>query len=104
MNHDLKEKLEEAIELAVFDAYGDCNTIDGVSVAGALGYYYGGYIATNVSDYPRGVSELKADTDLKEMGIKITHIEWSRDEEYIDGERDIRIWFTLNEQGNYIRQ
>lgn len=95
MNHDLKEKLEEAFEFAIFDAYGDCNTIDGVSVDGDE-YYYGGYIATNVSLNPRGVREIKADTHLKEMGIKITHIEWSRDEEYVDGERDIRIWFTLN--------
>ena len=93
MGDKVKEKLEEAIELAVFDAYGDCNTIDGVSVDGDE-YMYGGYIANRVSLYPNAVREIKA--DLKEVGIKVTHIEWSRDEEYVDGERDIRIWFTYS--------
>ena len=54
-------------ELSVFRAYGDCNTIDGVSVGSEDGVL-GGYIATRVGQYPRGVREIKIDTNLKEIG------------------------------------
>tara|TARA_B100001029_G_C14823017_1_gene318714 strand:- start:117 stop:413 length:297 start_codon:yes stop_codon:yes gene_type:complete len=97
MNQDLKEKLEEAFELAVFDAYGDCQTIDGVGSWVGETYYYGGFISEGEDRLnPRGKSELKKDTDLKEMGISISQIETNKDEEYLRGEMDIYIYFTLN--------
>lgn len=93
MDDKSKEKLEEAIDLALFSAYGSCNTIDGVNHIREDEYYYGGFISNGDDPLnPRGIRELKA--DLKEMGIKITNVEWSRDEEYLCGERDIRVHFT----------
>jgi hypothetical protein len=97
MNHDLKEKLAEAFESAILYAYGDCTTTDGVGSWVGESYYYGGFISEGEDRLnPRGKSELKKDTDLKEMGISISQIETNKDEEYLRGEMDIRIYFTLN--------
>jgi hypothetical protein len=98
MNHDLKEKLEEAFESAIHYAYGDCTTIDGVGSWGGESYYYGGFITEgdNHLNLKRGQAQLLKDSDLKEMGISISQIETNKDEEYLRGEMDIRIYFTLN--------
>jgi len=98
MNHDLKEKLVEAFESAIQYAYGDCTTIDGVGSWGGESYYYGGFITEgdNHLNLKRGQAQLSKDSDLKEMGISISQIETNKDEEYLRGEMDIRIYFTLN--------
>lgn len=97
MNQDLKNKLEEAFEAAILYAYGDCTTIDGVGSWTHDSWYYGGFISEGEDRLnPKGKSELKKDTDLKEMGISISQIETNKDEEYLRGEMDIYIYFTLN--------